>query len=167
MRLNRLLMSAVLVMVALGSLGHGASLGAYESSETLTYSVICLTDAGSKDTGCSAPDDDILDPDDTTAKAPTSAMAEVSDANFPGLWRGNYTVPASPKKGTWSIFVELTNSNGTLAATILNFEVENATIAEQVWSYNVSASSYKSNSGYAAWFFDQIKTAVDWIERLM
>lgn len=163
----KMLLIAVLGIVLIGSLVHGATLGAYEAGETLTYSVVCLTDAGAKDIGCSASDDDILDPDDTTAKSPTTALAEVSDASFPGLWRGNYTVPTSPHKGTWSIFVEMTNSNGTLAATVLNFEVENATIAEQVWSYNVSASAHKSSSGYAAWFMDQIKTAVDWIERLM
>lgn len=167
MRMNTLLMSAVLVMVSLVALVHGASLGEYAAGDTVTYTVVCLTDAGAKDSGCSAPDDDILEPANSTAKSPTSAMAEVSDANFPGLWRGNYTVPASPTKGTWSVFVEMTNSNGTLAATTLNFQVLNATVAESVWSYNISASSYKSNSGYAAWFFDQIKTAVDWIERLM
>ena len=100
-----------------------SALGVYEAGDTVTYSVVCLNDESNKDTGCSAPDDDILDPDDTTAKSPTSALAELSDANFPGKWRGSYDIPAASLIGTWSIFIELTNSNGTAGATTLSFQV--------------------------------------------
>lgn len=114
----------VLVLFALlANISLAANLGVYETGDTVTYSVVCLTDEGKKDTGCGTSDDDILDPDDTTAKAPTVALAEVSDANFPGLWRGSYLIPADPLKGTWSIFIELTNTNSTTAATVLNFQV--------------------------------------------
>lgn len=98
-------------------------LGTYKAGNTVTYSVVCVTNEGAKDTGCSSPDDDILDPDDTSEKSPTSALAEVSDANFPGLWRGSYLIPNSPLFGTWSIYIELTNSNSTTAATVLHFDV--------------------------------------------
>jgi len=125
----------VLIIMSL-FFGHvyAAYLGVFESGDTVTYSVVCLADEGDKDTGCSAPDDDILDPDDTTAKSPTVALAEVSDANFPGLWRGSYLIPGSPLYGTWSIFIELTNSNSTTAATVLHFSVVNeVTNTTDIW----------------------------------
>lgn len=103
-----------------------AFLGAYEPGEDIFYSVVCRTDDGTKDTGCSGNDDDILPGNDSTAKSPTTALAEVSDADFPGLWRGKYTVPQGAYKGTWGIFIELTNSNGTSGATTLWFQVANS-----------------------------------------
>lgn len=120
--MKRAILILVLAMLLLSPI-LAANLGVYHAGDTVTYSVVCLTDEGTKDTACGTSDDDILDPDDTTAKAPTSALAEVSDANFPGLWRGSYLIPASPLKGTWSIFIELTNTNSTTAATVLNFQV--------------------------------------------
>ncbi len=115
----------VLVMALLCSAIATGSLGEYTPNDLVTYSVVCVSDAGFKDNGCSNPDDDILGPGDIVAKSPTKALAEVSDANFPGLWRGNYTIPSDAEIGTWSIYVELTNSNSTLAATVLNFNVNN------------------------------------------
>ena len=109
---------AVLLMISMIPL---ALAGTYQGGDVITYTVTCLDDNGYKDTGCTAPDDDILDPDDTTAKAPDTALAEVSDANFPSLWRGNYSIPAGAMLGTWSIFIELTNTNGSLAAIPLTF----------------------------------------------
>ena len=120
--MRRIILGLVLFFL-LANISLAANLGFYKAGDTVTYSVVCLTDEGTKDTGCTSPDDDILDPDDTTAKSPTSALAEVSDGNFPGLWRGSYTIPASPTAGTWSIFIELTNTNSTTAATVLNFQV--------------------------------------------
>ena len=130
-----------------------ASLGIYETGDTITYTVVCLTNEGTKDTGCSGNDDDILDPDDTTAKAPTSALAEISDANFPGLWRGSYLVPASPKIGTWNVFIELTNSNGTLGATTLTFEVVDQKWATQtnVSDLNASNTNIINHGGAGDW----------------
>lgn len=120
----------VIVTLLLISIAY-ATLGTYTEGSTVTYTVVCLSDEGSKDVGCTGNDDDILDPDDTSAKSPTSALAEISDANFPGLWRGSYLVPASPLKGTWSIFIELTNTNGTLGATTLTFDVIVDSLATQ------------------------------------
>lgn len=121
--MRKLILSLVLTVILLANISLAANLGFYKAGDTVTYSVVCLTDEGAKDTGCSAPDDDILDPDDTVAKSPTSALAEVNETAFPGLWRGSYTIPSSPTAGTWSIFIELTNSNSTTAATVLNFQV--------------------------------------------
>ena len=117
---NKIFIGLVLLLL---SINVNSTLGNYVEGDTITYTVVCHTDEGNKDIGCSVADDDILDPDDTTAKSPTVALAEVSDANFPGLWRGSYKVPVSALIGTWSIFIELTNSNSTTGATVLTFQI--------------------------------------------
>ena len=116
----RKLLFAILWIFLLAQFTQGE---VYEVGETFTFTFVCLTDEGDKDSGCGTADCDILDPDDTTAKEPTSACAEVSDANFPGLWRGSYLIPSTPTVGTWSVFIELTNSNSTTAATTMHFQV--------------------------------------------
>jgi len=115
----------LIIMLALVSGIVYASLGTFEEGETVYYSVVCLTDDGTKDSGCTNPASYIYDPDDTSPKFPTSEIAEVDETNAPGLWRGYYTIPSDPMYGTWSIYVSLTNSNGTKAATVLHFQVVN------------------------------------------
>lgn len=103
-----------------------ASLGTYEPGQTVTFAVICLTNEGHKDDGCTGAGSGILDPDDSAFKSPTNALAEVSDSVAPGLWRGDYLIPSGDTKdGTWSVFLNLTNSNSTSASGILSFQVVN------------------------------------------
>ena len=102
-----------------------AGLGTYERSDDVFFSVTCRTNDGSTDTGCTLPGTSILPGNDTVGKAVTTAMAEVSDTNFPGLWRGKYTIPAGAYIGTWSIYVNLTNSNLTSSSTVLWFQIAN------------------------------------------
>jgi len=144
-----------------------AGLGTYKSGETITYSVVCLTNEGLKDIGCSGNDDDILDPDDTTAKAPTSALAEVSDANFPGLWRGSYLIPSTPTIGTWSIYLELTNSNSTTGATVLHFLVSDTSFNDLDNNFSTVIADTNEIQGAQNWdvWNDETRTltTADWI----
>jgi hypothetical protein len=103
----------------------GANLGVYEGGEKVDYSVCCLTNEGSKDSGCSSENETILAPSSDNPITNTSFITEVDDTNYPCLWRGSYDVPSGAEEGTWSIYVQLTNTNGTNAGTVLTFDVVN------------------------------------------
>jgi hypothetical protein len=108
-----------------------ANLGVYDGGETVDYSVCCLTNEASKDTGCTAENETILNPSSDNPISNTSYIKEVDDTNYPCLWRGSYDIPTGAEDGTWSIYLQLTNSNGTLAGTVLTFEVTEKWNTEQ------------------------------------
>jgi len=120
-----LILFMLVTMLIIMGLAVTASLGTYEAGDTVVYTVVCLEDGGKQDTGCSSPNSTILSGNDSTGKSPTLALAEVSDTYFPGLWRGNYSVEEGSYVGTWSIYIRLTNTNGTAASTVLHFQVAN------------------------------------------
>lgn len=128
-----------------------ASLGTYEPGQTVTFAVICLTNEGHKDDGCTGAGSGILDPDDSAFKSPTNALAEVSDSVAPGLWRGDYLIPSGDTKdGTWSVFLNLTNSNSTSASGILSFQVVNESfdsIGSDTAAILVDTNELQTNQG--------------------
>lgn len=115
----------VVMIFAILSLSAAANLGVYEPGDGVTFSVVCLENGGKRDSGCSAGGVIILSPlkSLTALNGVTETFAEVSDASQPGLWFGNFSVPAAAARGTWSIFINLTNSNSTPASTALQFQV--------------------------------------------
>jgi len=133
-----------------------ASLGIYEADDTITYTVVCLSNEGARDPDCTGMSNDILDPDDTTRIAPLTDLVEVSDANFPGLWRGSYNLNESTVKiGTWSIYLQLTNANGTVGGTVLNFEVVSGKWSTQDNITDLNSSNTNIiNHGDIYWYDD-------------
>lgn len=101
-----------------------AFLGVFEPGDFISYSVVCLEDGGKRDTACTGGEGAsafILGPYDSVPI--NSSLDEVSDTNSPGLWRGNFTVGTNNQTGLWSIFLNLTNSNGTPGATVLHYQI--------------------------------------------
>ena len=98
-----------------------AFLGIFEQGDTVTYSIVCTEDGGKRDSGCTAPGVAVFSPSDSVGL--NGSLSEISDNQVPGLWRGNWTIGTTNESGVWHIFINLTNSNGTPAATVINFQV--------------------------------------------
>lgn len=101
-----------------------AFLGVYEPGETIRYTVVCLEDGGKRDTSCTGGSGDnayVLGPFESSPI--NSSLSEVSDTEAPGLWRGNFSLGSGNQTGLWSVYINLTNVNGTKAATVLHFQV--------------------------------------------
>ena len=126
------------------------SLGIYEAGEDVYYSVVCHTDQGIYDSGCTYVNVSILNPS-ATLQTETTALAEKSDSLYPGLWIGKKTIPAGAEIGTWSIYISLTNSNITSGATVRNFQVvENGFpgIAENLSTIEGDTDELQKNQSY-------------------
>ena len=101
-----------------------ASAAAYRAGDQITYRVVCHYNNGTVDTGCSKPSSEVVFWPNATSQSPNT-LAEISDSSFPGLWAGNYTIPAETPQGTLGVYIKLKNSNLTEAATVLSYSVEN------------------------------------------
>ncbi|KKM01115.1 hypothetical protein LCGC14_1797690, partial [marine sediment metagenome] len=97
---------------------------AYRPGDTVTYRVVCHYNNGSVDIGCSKGINERVYLPDGTASS-VNVLAEIDEANAPGLWGGNYTIPIGTSEGTIGIYINLINSNFTQAATVLSYSVEN------------------------------------------
>ncbi|RLI90967.1 MAG: hypothetical protein DRO95_05210 [Candidatus Altiarchaeales archaeon] len=99
-----------------------ADLGTFEPGDSVIYSVVCHTDEGVRDAGCTYVNVTIINPDGTEY-GETAQMSEVNEAKFPGLWSGTFDIPSDAISGIWRIYISLTNSNGTTGATVREFQV--------------------------------------------
>jgi hypothetical protein len=109
-----------------------------KSGEVVTFYVVCLTNEGVKDDGCTNPQVNITAPNGTIYSA--SYFNEVSDSLEAGLWKGNWSIISNANNGDYSIYVALANTNGTQSATVLQFQVFN-----DLWATQGNATTLNNN----------------------
>ena len=122
--------------------------GFYYSGDKINIFVDCYNNEGFDDIGCSNTDSYCLDADDDYSTKIALTLAELSDANAPGLWNGTYTPTNS---GTHSCIVRLTNSNSTIQSDSKSFSIRPDVLATQtnVTDTNTTISPSEIQSGLA------------------
>lgn len=108
-----------------------AFLGTYEPGDNVIFVFVCLQDGGYADIDCVNGQAELLAPsnqgDVQIVTIPDDAVTELGGVgSFPGAWKVNFTIPqlsTSIHAGTWNLYVNITNVNGTKGATIESFQV--------------------------------------------
>ena len=111
---------AFIAVLCITAPGIFAFLGIYEPGDTVQFSAVCLEDGGKRDSGCSSPGASAFGPGNISGQ--NLSFAEVSDNAAPGLWRGNFTLTTEHQSGSWTIVLNLTNTNGTPGTTAVQFQ---------------------------------------------
>lgn len=102
----------ILILLLLFPISVNAEyLGCYEPSETV-YATVQFNDT-TGDVAATSVSARVYDPNDTTTPTATPAMSAIDGTNAIGLFRGSFSVGATPLQGTWTI-----RYNGTIDANV-------------------------------------------------
>lgn len=102
---------SLFIFLLIPSISNAEYLGCFEPSETV-YATVQFNDS-TGDVAATSVAARVYDPNDTTTPTATPTMSAVDGTNAIGLFRGSFSVGASPLQGTWTI-----RYNGTIDSNV-------------------------------------------------
>lgn len=119
--MKKLIAMALAMTLAMSSVM--AFLGTYEPGESALFYFYCLQDGGTSDAACTKGSAYVQKSDASIYVVDTANSYTQITAISKALWEVNYTIPIGDPIGTYTFAVNITNSNGTGAATTESFQV--------------------------------------------
>jgi len=139
------LIFSLLILVFLVSPASASDLGCFEPNASVTITSQFQGAGGPQAaTGVTAR---VFDPDDTTAPTATPTMTAVDATNALGLFRGSFSVPASPLVGTWTIRHEGT-VDGVVVTGTDTLEVRGANQCDALGALEEQTSSHRAGGTF-------------------